>query len=325
MIVKIFKTIGPRSYLAGFLLVFSAVIFPFFCNNDMRFPSGQFTEVIGNTILVFSLISIFMLLEAQINARKFDGIHLISFPTIYLFLPFSFSLKMIPILQCFMLLFAQFLFIKIVHSNKSEKWIFDLSLIISIMVQFNNSFSVFYVLPVLVLLNRGLHDREHLMALFLPALLIPFTFIGISRFLPSSMSDLINPLTQIQILDTASLSNAEIIWLAMVLLSIAICLFQLLKGARKFSYPELFSSFLFMTFWLSFSVVFGYLGLEIGTSPWFLSFIPAAYFFGILLKNINSDFNKNLILSAVVLGIIFFKLLDNGILTVELPFSIGKY
>ena len=39
----------------------------------------------------------------------------------------------------------------------------------------------------------------------------------------------------------------------------------------------------------------------------------------------NSDFNKNLILSAVVLGIIFFKLLDNGILTVELPFSIGKY
>jgi predicted branched-subunit amino acid permease len=80
-----------------------------------------------------------------------------------------------------------------------------------------------------------------------------------------------------------------------------------------------------MTFWLSFSVVFGYLGLEIGTSPWFLSFIPAAYFFGILLKNINSDFNKNLILSAVVLGIIFFKLLDNGILTVELPFSIGKY
>jgi hypothetical protein len=196
----------------------------------------------------------------------------------------------------------------------------DLSLIISIIVQFNHVFAAFYLLPLFILFRRRLKDVKHLLALLLPVLIIPFTFNSLSIILPSKTLALINPPVQRKLLNIQLLSNADMVWLITLLLSVLICALQLPRGYRKFSYPELFSGFLYMTFWLFFSIAFGLLGLQTSSERWFISFIPVAYFFGGFIENIKSDSLKNILFTTLFLGIVIFKLFDHGIISLELPF-----
>jgi hypothetical protein len=269
---------------------------------------------------MIAFITMITLLETRIKGRKFDGIHLIAFPTIFLFFPNFYDIKTIPILQAILLTYGQYVFIKILHSKNTEKWIMDLSLIISIIVQFNHVFAAFYLLPLFILFRRRLKDVKHLLALLLPVLIIPFTFNSLSIILPSKTLALINPPVQRKLLNIQLLSNADMVWLITLLLSVLICALQLPRGYRKFSYPELFSGFLYMTFWLFFSIAFGLLGLQTSSERWFISFIPVAYFFGGFIENIKSDSLKNILFTTLFLGIVIFKLFDHGIISLELPF-----
>tara|TARA_B100002019_G_scaffold277658_1_gene277669 strand:+ start:30 stop:839 length:810 start_codon:yes stop_codon:yes gene_type:complete len=267
-----------------------------------------------------TIISMITLLEIQIKGRIFDGIHLIAFPTTFLFFPTLFDLKIIPILQVILLIHGRYVFIKTLHSKNTEKWILDLSLIISIVVQFNYFFSIFYLIPLIILFQRGLNDIKHVLTLVLPVLIIPFTFNSLSVILPTETFALINPPVQTQLLKIHLLSNGDLIWLSSLLISAVICAVQLPRGYRKFSYPELFSGFLYMSFWLTFSITYGLLGLQTTDDRWFISFVPVAYFFGGFLENIKSDSLKNIFFTVLILAILIFKLFDHGIISLELPF-----
>ena len=227
---------------------------------------------------MIAFISMITLLEIQIKGRKFDGIHLIAFPTIFLFFSTPNDLKIILILQSILLTYGQYVFIKILYSKNTEKWILDLSLIISIIVQFNYVFAVFYLFPLFVFFHRALKEVKQLLALLLPILIIPFTFNSLSIILPCKIFALINPFVHIKLLKIQLLSNADIVWLITLVLSVVICALQLSRGYRKLSYPELFSGLLYRTFWLFFSITFGLLGLQTSSERWFISFIPVAYF-----------------------------------------------
>ena len=93
------------------------------------------------------------------------------------------------------------------------------------------------------------------------------------------------------------------------------------RGLQKIFNPELFSGFLYMTFWLLFSIAFVLLDIQTGAEFWAISFIPAAYFFSGFLKKIKSDFLKNILFTVVFSGIVLFKLHDYGIISLELPFE----
>ncbi len=320
MIVKIFKTIGSRTYLTSIFLIVSTVLFSSAIDKRGAPLIDQWPSILGNVLLMVTIISMITLLEIQIKGRIFDGIHLIAFPTTFLFFPTLFDLKIIPILQVILLIYGRYVFIKTLHSKNTEKWILDLSLIISIVVQFNYFFSIFYLIPLIILFQRGLNDIKHVLALVLPVLIIPFTFNSLSVILPTETFALINPPVQTQLLKIHLLSNGDLIWLSSLLISAVICAVQLPRGYRKFSYPELFSGFLYMSFWLIFSITYGLLGLQTIDDRWFISFVPVAYFFGGFLENIKSDSLKNIFFTALILAILIFKLFDHGIISLELPF-----
>ena len=320
MIVKIFKTIGPRAYLTSIFLIISTVLFSFQLEKNGAHLFDQWPRITAKVILMIAFITMITLLETQIKGRKLDGIHLIAFPTIFLFFPNFYDINTIPILRAILLTYGQYVFIKILHSKNTEKWIMDLSLIISIIVQFNYVFAAFYLLPLFILFRRRLKDVKHLLALLLPVLIIPFTFNSLSIILPSKTLALINPPVQRKLLNIQLLSNADMVWLITLLLTVLICALQLPRGNRKFSYPELFSGFLYMTFWLFYSIAFGLLGLQTSSERWFISFIPVAYFFGGFIENIKSDSLKNILFTTLFLGIVIFKLFDHGIISLELPF-----
>lgn len=284
MIVKIFKTIGPRTYITSIFLIVFVVLFSFALESRGAFLLKQWHSILGNILLMVALISLITFLEIQFKGRKLDGIHLSAFPTIFLFLPSVFELKTIPVLQIILLILGQNFFVKILHSKNQEKGMLDLSLTISIIVQFNIVFAIFYLLPLFIFLMRGIKDARFILALILPALVIPFTFNSLSVILPSEFFALINPPIQINPLKFHLLSNGDWVWLTTLLVSVLVCLFQLPGGYRKFSNPELFSGFLYMTFWLLFSIAFVLLDIQTGAEFWAISFIPAAYFFGVFLK-----------------------------------------
>ena len=316
MIVKIFKTIGPRTYFTSIFLIISTIVFSFFLSKNKVSLLSQWDYILGNIILMVAFISMITLMETRIKGRTFDGIHLIAFPTAFLIFPSVFDLKVTSILQVILLIYGQFVFINILHSKNTRKGIFDLSLIISIVAQFNYFFSIFYLLPLLILFQRRLKDIKHILALVLPVLIIPFTFGSLSVILPSEIIDLINPPVQVKRLGIQSLSNADIVWLGSLLTSVVICTLGFSLGNRKFSYPRLFSGFLYMAFWLFFSIAHERLGQETASDRWFISFVPGAYFFGGFLENIKSNSLKNILFTALFLGILLFKLFDHGIISV---------
>lgn len=321
MIVNIFKTIGPRTYFTSIFLILFSVLFSFALKKKGTFLLEQWPYILGNVILMVAFIAIITFLENQHKGRKLDGIHLIAYPTIFLFLPTVFELKPIPILQTILLIFGQYIFIKTLHSKNKEKGMLDLSLIISVIVQFNLVFGIFYLLPLYIFINRGIKDTKYLLALLLPILIIPFTFNSLSGILSNETFTLINPPIHLNPLKPHFLSNSDWVWLITLFLSVLVCFLQLPRGHKKFSYPELFSGFLYMTFWLFFSITFGLLGLQTLQERWFISFIPAAYFFGIFLEKIKSDSLRNILFSSLFFGIVIFKLFHNGIISLELPFG----
>ena len=108
---------------------------------------GNIDYIISNVILMVAIISMMTILGTQIKGRQLAGIHMIAFPTAFLFSPYAFDLKFTSILQVILLVYGQFVFINLRHSKNTQKSILDLSIIISLLTQFNNLFLIFYLLP----------------------------------------------------------------------------------------------------------------------------------------------------------------------------------
>ncbi len=320
MIVKIFKTIGPRTYFTSISLIISTVSLSFFLSKNEPTLLVNIDYIISNVILMVAIISMMTILGTQIKGRQLAGIHMIAFPTAFLFSPYAFDLKFTSILQVILLVYGQFVFINLRHSKNTQKSILDLSIIISLLTQFNNLFLIFYLLPILILFQKGLKDIKHILALLLPTFIIPYTFASLSGILPPEIFELINPPLQIKLMSIQTLFYGDIIWLAFLLTSFMICTIRQWKGNKKFSYPQLFSNFLYMVIWLFFSIVYERLGQETPSERWFISFVPGAYFFGGFLESIKSDSFKNILFTILFLGILLFKLFDYGIISLQLPF-----
>ena len=109
-------------------------------------------------------------------------------------------------------------------------------------------------------------------------------------------------------------SNSEYLWFIIIILSVCATIFLRPKAYEQSLNPENISGFRFMSFWLYASIFLGFLGLHVGDGRWFLSFIPAAYFFGIFIAKIKSKIFKNYLIIFSLITIIIFKLIDFKIL-----------
>ena len=87
MIVKIFKTIGPRTYFTSISLIISTVLLSFFLSKNEAPLLGNIDYIISNVILMVAIISMMTILGTQIKGRQLAGIHMIAFPTAFLFFP----------------------------------------------------------------------------------------------------------------------------------------------------------------------------------------------------------------------------------------------
>jgi hypothetical protein len=99
MIVKIYKTIGLRTFLTSIFLIIYTVLFSFYLEkNDGVSYLDQWAEITVRVILMAAFVLMITLLEIQIKGRKFDDIHLIAFPTIFILFSSTYDLKITPIL-----------------------------------------------------------------------------------------------------------------------------------------------------------------------------------------------------------------------------------
>ena len=87
MIVKIFKTIGPRTYFTSISLIISTVLLSFFLSKNEPPFLGNIDYIISNVIFMVAIISMMTILGTQIKGRQLAGIHIIAFPTAFLFSP----------------------------------------------------------------------------------------------------------------------------------------------------------------------------------------------------------------------------------------------
>ena len=308
MIVKIFNKVGLRAYVFSFAFSLAAIFLINYCKHHKDWSLNNIFEILVLWV-IFALFTLYVsYLQSKKLSSKLSGIHLLTFPLVFLFFPNGPGLVISKIIIGIILVYSEHLFIRAFFTKPKNKYLFDLSILISIIVLFNKALLIFYVFPFLVAFSQKLFSIKSLIALLFPILFIPFTFYGLAIIAPLDILGPVNYTLKIQPWEYLDQTNADWVWFIILSISIYVTIFKRPKGNEKFS------AFLYMTIWLYSSLFIGFLGLNLGQERWLLSFVPAAFFFGVFIENIRSDRLKNSIIFLGVLFIVFFKLFSFEVL-----------
>lgn len=308
MIVKIFNKVGLRAYVFSFAFSLAAIFLINYCKHHKYWSLNNIFEILVLWV-IFALFTLYVsFLQSKKLSSKLSGIHLLTFPFVFLFFPNGPGLVISKIIIGIILVYSEHLFIRAFFTKPKNKYLFDLSILISIIVLFNKALLIFYVFPILVIFSQKLFSIKSLIALLFPILFIPFTFYGLAIIAPLDILGPVNYTLKIQPWEYLDQTNADWVWFIILSISIYVTIFKRPKGNEKSS------AFLYMTIWLYSSLFIGFLGLNLGQERWLLSFVPAAFFFGVFIENIRSDRLKNSIIFLGVLFIVFFKLFSFEVL-----------
>ncbi len=308
MIVKIFNKVGLRAYVFSFAFSLAAIFLINYCKHHKDWSLNNIFEILVLWV-IFALFTLYVsYLQSKKLSSKLSGIHLLTFPLVFLFFPNGPGLVISKIIIGIILVYSEHLFIRAFFTKPKNKYLFDLSILISIIVLFNKALLIFYVFPFLVAFSQKLFSIKSLIALLFPILFIPFTFYGLAIIAPLDILGPVNYTLKIQPWEYLDQTNADWVWFIILSISIYVTIFKRPKGNEKSS------AFLYMTIWLYSSLFIGFLGLNLGQERWLLSFVPAAFFFGVFIENIRSDRLKNSIIFLGVLFIVFFKLFSFEVL-----------
>tara|TARA_X000001036_G_scaffold440049_1_gene494001 strand:- start:4966 stop:5892 length:927 start_codon:yes stop_codon:yes gene_type:complete len=308
MIVKIFNKVGLRAYVFSFAFSLAAIFLINYCKHHKDWSLNNIFEILVLWV-IFALFTLYVsYLQSKKLSSKLSGIHLLTFPLVFLFFPNGPGLVISKIIIGIILVYSEHLFIRAFFTKPKNKYLFDLSILISIIVLFNKALLIFYVFPFLAAFSQKLFSIKSLIALLFPILFIPFTFYGLAIIAPLDILGPVNYTLKIQPWEYLDQTNADWVWFIILSISIYVTIFKRPKGNEKSS------AFLYMTIWLYSSLFIGFLGLNLGQERWLLSFVPAAFFFGVFIENIRSDRLKNSIIFLGVLFIVFFKLFSFEVL-----------
>lgn len=308
MIVKIFNKVGLRAYVFSSAFSLAAIFLINYCKHHKDWSLNNIFEILVLWV-IFALFTLYVsFLQSKKLSSKLSGIHLLTFPLIFLFFPNGPGLVISKIIIGIILVYSEHLFVKALCGKPKNKHLFDLSIFISIIVLFNTAMLIFYVLPILVVFSQKLFSIKSLIALLFPVFFIPFTFYGLAIIAPNDILGPVNHTLKTQLWGYSDQTNADWVWFIILSVSIYVTIFKRPKGNEKSS------AFLFMTIWLYSSFFIGFLGLNLGQERWLLSFVPAAFFFGVFIEKMKSDRLKNSMIFLGVFFIVFFKLFSFKVL-----------
>ena len=313
MIINLFQKTTYKAYLSSLIFSFIAVFFIQFCKNY-----GLLSIDIILKGLVFWFIFVFFILmitylESRYAYSNYSSIHLLAFPLTFLFFPHGPGLIVSKIFLGLMLVYSKYVFGKVLYSDNSAKNLFDLSFIFSLIIIYNNSLAIFYLIPLAILIRQKYRDIKHLTCFLLPVVFVPVFVHAAYDIIPDTFLGSFYSFMELNLWDFNIKSNSEFLWFIVIILSFYITIFHKPKAYEQNSNPENISGFNFMSFWLYAAIILGFLGLHIGDGRWFLSFIPAAYFIGILLAKIRSTLVKNYLILFSIITTVIFKLIDFNI------------
>lgn len=311
MIVKSFNKIGLKAYMSSFGFSLAVIILINYCKHHKDWNLNNIFETLALWVIFASFTIYVTFLQSKKISSKLSGIHLLTFPFVFLFFPNGPGLAISKIIIGLILVYSEHLFIKALFSKSKNKYLFDLSIFISIIVLFNKALIIFYVVPILVVLSQKLFSIKSLIALLFPTLLIPFIFYSLSITAAFDLFGLVNYTHKIQPWSYLDQTNADWIWFVILSISIYVTIFNRPTGNEKSS------AFLFMTIWLYSSLFIGFFGLYLGQERWLLSFVPAAFFFGYFIENMKSERLKNSVIIIGAILIILFKLFNFEVLSIQ--------
>jgi len=314
MIANLFEKTTYKAYLSSLIFSFFTVFFIQFCKN---YPFFSF-QIILKAIVFWAIFIFFILMITYLETRyaysNYSSVHLLAFPLTFLFFPHGPGLVVSKIFLGLMLVYSKYVYGKVLFSENSAKNLFDLSFIFSLILIYNNSLAIFYLIPLVMLLRQKYRDIKHFTCFFLPVIFVPLFINSISIIIPNKFFGSFYSFMKLNLWDFTIQSNSDFFWGIIIILSVYVTIFYKPKIYEQNSTPENISGFNFMSFWLYASILLGILGLNVGDGRWFLSFIPAAYFAGIFLSKIRSRLIKNYLISFLLITIIIFKLIDFKIL-----------
>tara|TARA_B100001057_G_C22778838_1_gene922781 strand:- start:601 stop:1527 length:927 start_codon:yes stop_codon:yes gene_type:complete len=308
MIVKIFNKVGLKAYMSSFTLSLAVITLINYCKHHKDWNLNNIFEIFVLWV-IFALFTFYVaFLQSKKSSSKLSGIHLLTFPLVFLFFPNGPGLAISKIIIGLILVYSEHLFIKSLFTKLKNKYLFDLSISISIIVLFNKALLIFYLFPILVVFSQKLFSIKSLIALLFPILLIPFIFYPLTIIAPIDLLGLFYHTPKIQPWGYLDQTNGDWVWFVILSVSIYSTIFNRPIGNEKSS------AFLFMTIWLYSSFLIGFLGLNLGQDRWLLSFIPAAFFFGDFIENMKSDRLKNSVIFIATIFIVLFKLFNFEVL-----------
>ena len=314
MIANLFEKISYKAYLSSVIFSFLTVFFIQFCKNNGIFSA----EIVIRGVVFWGIFLFFILMITYFENRyaysNYSSIHLLSFPLTFLFFPHGPGLIVSKIFLGLMLIYSKYVYGKIFFSDNSAKNLFNLSFIFSAILIYNNSLAIFYLIPLSILFQQKYRDIKHLTCFLLPVIFLPLFINTIYNVTPEGFFGSFYSIMELNLWDFNIQSNSEFLWFIIIILSVYVTIFLRPRTYEQSSNPENISGFRFMSFWLYASIFLGLLGLHVGDGRWFLSFIPAAYFFGIFLAKIKSKIFKNYLIILSLITIIIFKLIDFKIL-----------
>ena len=310
MIANLFEKTTYKAYLSSLIFSFFTVFFIQFCKN---YPFFSF-QIILNAIVFWAIFVFFILMITYLETRyaysNYSSVHLLAFPLTFLFFPHGPGLVVSKIFLGLMLIYSKYVYGRVLFSDNSAKNLFDLSFIFSLILIYNNSLAIFYLIPLATLLQQKHRDMKHFICFVLPVTFVPLFINAISIVIPDQIFGSFYSFMELNLWDFTIQSNSEFFWGIIIILSVYATIFYKPRVYEQNSNPENISGFNFMSFWLYASILLGILGLHVGAGRWFLSFIPSAYFIGIFFNKIRSRFVKNYLISFLLIAIIIFKLID---------------
>jgi len=311
MIAELFQKTTLKSYFSSIILCLLAVIFIHYSKNNGVLRIEFFPNIIIFWLLFSGIIFLISFLENKNSVNTFRAIHLLSFPLLYLFFPHGKELVFFKVLIAIIIIFSKYSYSRIFNERKSYIRLFDLTFLIILLIVYNKYFSFFLIIPVTILFNQKFRDLKHLLSFLIPLIFLPLTIYIFNKVLFNNNNFFLEYNYPVNTWKTEeNLYNSEVIWYISIFVAM---LSSILYVPRRFE-KNRYRGFIFMMFWLYISIIMGALNLQKGQGEWFLSFIPVAYFFGIVIEKIKYIKVKNMVIYLLFFIGVIFKLIENNII-----------
>ena len=145
MIVETFNKVGLKAYMYSFSFSLAVIFIINYCKYHRDWNINNIFEILILWI-IFAFFTFFVsFLQTKKSSAKLSGIHLLTFPLVFLFFPNGPGLAFSKIVIGRILVYSEYIFIKALFSKSKNKYLFDLSILISMVVIFKFFYRLFRV------------------------------------------------------------------------------------------------------------------------------------------------------------------------------------